>query len=45
MDELTRGTWIVNTVKHLGEIKQNTSELAFLKQQNKLEKQEHFWDV
>lgn len=29
MDELTRGTWIVNTVKHLGEIKQNTSELAF----------------
>ncbi|MCU4716026.1 hypothetical protein OCE25_27640 [Bacillus cereus] len=29
MDELTKGTWIVNTVKHLGEIKQNTSELAF----------------
>ncbi len=29
MDELTKGTWIVNTVKHLWEIKQNTSELAF----------------
>jgi hypothetical protein len=29
MDELTKGTWIVNTVKHLTELKQNTSELAF----------------
>jgi hypothetical protein len=29
MDKLTKGTWIVNTVKHLGELKQNTSELAF----------------
>lgn len=29
MDKLVKGTWIVNTVKHLGELKQNTSELAF----------------
>lgn len=29
MDDLTKGTWIVNTVKHLAELKQNTSELAF----------------
>lgn len=29
MDNVTKGTWIVNTVKHLAEIKQNTSELAF----------------
>lgn len=29
MDKLTQGTWIVNTVKHLTEIKQNTSELSY----------------
>lgn len=29
MDKLTKGTWIVNTVKHLAELKQYTSELAF----------------
>ncbi|MDQ0176270.1 hypothetical protein [Bacillus chungangensis] len=29
MDKLTKGTWIVNTVKHLGELKQNTTELSF----------------
>ncbi|MBU9705490.1 hypothetical protein KSP24_00945 [Paenibacillus sp. AK121] len=29
MDKLTKGTWIVNTVKHLAELKQYTTELAF----------------
>jgi hypothetical protein len=29
VDELTKGTWIVNTVKHLSELKQYTSELSF----------------
>ena len=29
MDKLTKGTWIVNTVKHLAELKQNTTELSF----------------
>ncbi|WP_080837099.1 hypothetical protein [Cohnella massiliensis] len=29
MDKLTKGTWIVNTIKHLAEIKQNTTELTY----------------
>jgi len=29
MDKLTKGTWIVNTIKHLSEIKQNTTELTY----------------
>ena len=29
MDKLTKGTWIVNTVKHLAELKQYTTELTF----------------
>lgn len=29
MDKLTKGTWIVNTTKHISEIKNNTQELSF----------------
>lgn len=29
MDKLTKGTWVVNTIKHLGDLKQNTSELSY----------------
>lgn len=29
MDKLTKGTWIIDTVKHLTSLKQNTSELVY----------------
>lgn len=29
LDELSKGTWIVNSTKHLGEFKANTPELSF----------------